>query len=212
MDASQGVEAQTMANVYLALENNLEIITCVNKIDLPNADAEKVMQEVESTIGLDTSNSIKCSAKTGMYISIRLIRIFLKLQKSSDNTSTRKFSIQYHDNVSILYPTLSTSGLGIEDILEAIVHTLPPPVADSTLPLRALIFDSYYDAYRGVVVFFRVVDGEIRKGDKIRFMNSGVEYEVLEVGVMTPVQVKVDVLRCCYSISVMSCAHTISFL
>ena len=85
--------------------------------------------------------------------------------------------------------------MGIEDILEAIVHTLPAPVADSTLPLRALIFDSYYDAYRGVVVFFRVVDGEIRKGDKIRFMNSGVEYEVLEVGVMTPVQVKVDVLR-----------------
>lgn len=75
------------------------------------------------------------------------------------------------------------------------MHTLPAPVADSTLPLRALIFDSYYDAYRGVVVFFRVVDGEVRKGDKIRFMNSGIEYEVLEVGVMTPVQVKVDVLR-----------------
>ena len=89
-----------------------------------------------------------------------------------------------------------TSGLGIEDILEAIVHTLPAPEADSSLPLRALIFDSYYDAYRGVVVFFRVVDGEVRRGDKIRFMNSGVEYDVLEVGVMTPVQVKVDVLRC----------------
>jgi hypothetical protein len=103
---------------------------------------------------------------------------------------------------------LSTSGLGIEDILEAIVHTLPPPVADSTLPLRALIFDSYYDAYRGVVVFFRVVDGEIRKGDKIRFMNSGVEYEVLEVGVMTPVQVKVDVLRYYYLTRVLLFAHS----
>jgi hypothetical protein len=89
----------------------------------------------------------------------------------------------------------SVTGLGIEDILEAIVHTLPAPIADSSLPLRALIFDSYYDAYRGVVVFFRVVDGEVRKGDKIRFLNSGFEYEVLEVGVMTPVQVKVDVLR-----------------
>lgn len=84
-------------------------------------------------------------------------------------------------------------------------------MADSTLPLRALIFDSYYDAYRGVVVFFRVVDGEIRKGDKIRFMNSGVEYEVLEVGVMTPVQVKVDVLRYCYLIAVLSLQCTGSF-
>ena len=100
-----------------------------------------------------------------------------------------------HHNTPSSLPTFSIVGMGIEDILEAIVHTLPAPVADSTLPLRALIFDSYYDAYRGVVVFFRVVDGEIRKGDKIRFMNSGVEYEVLEVGVMTPVQVKVDVLR-----------------
>ena len=97
----------------------------------------------------------------------------------------------------VVLPTLPhvASGLGIEEILEAIVHTLPAPDADASLPLRALIFDSYYDAYRGVVVFFRVVDGEVRRGDKIRFMNSGVEYEVLEVGVMTPVQVKVDVLR-----------------
>ena len=97
----------------------------------------------------------------------------------------------------VVLPTLPhvVLGLGIEEILEAIVHTLPAPDADASLPLRALIFDSYYDAYRGVVVFFRVVDGEVRRGDKIRFMNSGVEYEVLEVGVMTPVQVKVDVLR-----------------
>eukprot|EP01039_Chlorochromonas_danica_P005249 gene5249-5782_t len=150
VDASQGVEAQTMANVYLALENNLEIIPCINKIDLPAADPDKVSAEVENTIGLDCSEAIHCSAKTG---------------------------------------------LGIEDILEAIVHRLPSPPADPTLPLRALIFDSYYDSYRGVVVFFRVVDGEVRKGDKIRFMNSGMEYEVLEVGVMTPQQIKVDVLR-----------------
>jgi GTP-binding protein LepA len=87
------------------------------------------------------------------------------------------------------------TGMGVEDILEAIVHRLPAPVADCTKPLRALIFDSYFDNYRGVIVFFRVMDGEIRKGDKIRFYNSAVEYEVLEVGVMTPVQVKVDVLR-----------------
>ncbi len=150
VDASQGVEAQTMANVYLALDNNLEIIPCINKIDLPAADPDKVREEVENTIGLDCSNAVKCSAKTG---------------------------------------------IGIEEILESIVHRLPSPTGDITKPLRALIFDSYYDSYRGVVVFFRVVDGEIKKGDKIRFMNSGTEYEVLEVGVMTPSQVKVDVLR-----------------
>jgi len=150
VDASQGVEAQTMANVYLALDNNLEIIPVINKIDLPAADPSKVIEEVENTIGLDCSNALRCSAKTG---------------------------------------------LGVEDILESIVVNLPAPQSDSTLPLRALIFDSYYDSYRGVVVFFRVVDGEVKKGDKVRFMNSGMEYEVLEVGYMTPSQVRVDVLR-----------------
>ena len=150
VDASQGVEAQTMANVYLALDNNLEIIPVINKIDLPSADPSKVIEEVENTIGLDCSNALRCSAKTG---------------------------------------------LGIDEILESIVANLPPPNADKDRSLRALIFDSYYDAYRGVVVFFRVVDGEVRKGDKVRFMNSGMEYEVLEVGVMTPSQVRVDVLR-----------------
>jgi GTP-binding protein LepA len=150
VDASQGVEAQTMANAYLAVENNLEIIPVINKIDLPAADPEKVMQEVESTVGLDCTGAIRASAKMG---------------------------------------------LGIEDILEAIVLKLPSPKADLSKKLRALIFDSYYDAYRGVVVFFRVIDGEIKKGDKVRFMASGMEYEVLEVGVMTPAQVKVDVLR-----------------
>jgi GTP-binding protein LepA len=152
VDASQGVEAQTMANVYLALDNNLEIIPVINKIDLPAADPDKVMLEVENTIGLDCTGAIRCSAKTGV---------------------------------------------GIEDILESIVTNLPPPreEGDETKPLRALIFDSYYDSYRGVVVFFRVVDGQVKKGDKVRFMNSGMEYEVLEVGVMTPTQIKVDVLR-----------------
>lgn len=150
VDASQGVEAQTMANVYLALDNNLEIIPVINKIDLPAADPSKVIEEVENTIGLDCTNALRCSAKTG---------------------------------------------LGIEEILESVVTNLPPPRGSKEKTLRALIFDSYYDSYRGVVVFFRVVDGEVRKGDKVRFMNSGMEYEVLEVGFMTPNQVRVDVLR-----------------
>ncbi len=150
VDASQGVEAQTIANVYLALDNNLKIIPIVNKIDLPAADPDKAIAEIENTIGLDCIDSIRCSAKTG---------------------------------------------LGIEDILETIVQKMPAPDSDRTKPLRALIFDSYYDPYRGVVVFFRVVDGEVKKGDRVRFMNSGMEHEVLEVGVMTPTQVKVDILR-----------------
>jgi GTP-binding protein LepA len=151
VDASQGVEAQTVANVYLALENNLEIFPVINKIDLPAADPIAVKSEIESTIGLDCTDAIAASAKTGV---------------------------------------------GIENILEAVVNRLPPPLnANSSAPLQALIFDSYYDAYRGVVVFFRVVQGSIQRGDKIKFMNSGMEYEVLEVGVMTPTKLKVDVLR-----------------
>lgn len=156
VDAAQGVEAQTLANIYLALDNNLEIIPVVNKIDLPAADPEKVINEVENTIGLDCSNAVLCSAKTGV---------------------------------------------GIEDILESIVQYCPPPTIKNNdlntadTELRALIFDSYYDTYRGVVVFFRVVDGEIRKGAKVRFINSATEYDVLEVGVMTPVERKVEVLR-----------------
>lgn len=139
-----------MANVYLALENSLEIIPVINKIDLPSADPDKVILEVENTIGLDCTHALKCSAKTG---------------------------------------------LGVDEILEAIVHKMPPPSGDCNKPLRALIFDSYYDTFRGVVVFFRVVDGTVKTGDKIRFMNSAMEYEVLEIGVMTPTQVKVDMLR-----------------
>jgi len=150
VDASQGIEAQTLANVYLALENDLEIIPVLNKIDLPAADPDRVAQEIEDTIGLDCTDIVHASAK---------------------------------------------SGIGIDDILESIVRLVPPPVADVDKPFRALIFDSFYDAYRGVIVFFRVVDGQVKKGDKIRFMNSAAEHEVTEVGVMTPQQVVVDELR-----------------
>lgn len=135
----------------MALENDLEIIPVLNKIDLPAADPERVAAEIEETIGLDCSDVIKASAK---------------------------------------------AGIGIEDIMEAIVKKVPPPVVpEPNAPLRALIFDSYYDSYRGVVVFFRVVDGEVKKGDKIRFLASGAEHEVTEVGVMQPVQVPVTSLR-----------------
>ena len=151
VDASQGVEAQTIANVFLAMDNNLEILPVLNKIDLPGADLDATAKEVESTIGLDCSGAIPCSAKMG---------------------------------------------IGIEEILERIVTDLPAPPATIDEPLRALIFDSYYDSYRGVILFFRVVDGQMRKGDKVRFAASGVEYEVIEVGTLAPGKEKpVDVLR-----------------
>mmetsp|Transcript_17149 Transcript_17149/g.28496 ORF Transcript_17149/g.28496 Transcript_17149/m.28496 type:complete len:667 (+) Transcript_17149:118-2118(+) len=150
VDSSQGIEAQTLANVYLALENDLEIIPVLNKIDLPAADPERVREEIETTIGLDASDAVMASAK---------------------------------------------SGIGIEDILESIVAKVPAPPAATGGPFRALIFDSLYDAYRGVIVFFRVVDGQVKKGDKIRFLNSKAEHEVTEVGVMTPKQVPVDSLQ-----------------
>lgn len=149
VDASQGVEAQTLANVYLALENNLEIIPVLNKIDLPGADPERVRAEVEEVVGLDASDAIACSAK---------------------------------------------EGIGIADILEAIIAKVPPPPDTRDRPLRCLIFDSYYDPYRGVIVYFRVVDGEVRKGDSIRFMNSGKQYDVDELGVLSPNQMQVDCL------------------
>lgn len=149
VDASQGVEAQTLANVYLALENNLEIIPVLNKIDLPGADPERVRSEIEEIVGLDCSEAILCSAK---------------------------------------------EGIGIREILESIVAKIPAPQDTSANPLRALIFDSYYDPYRGVVVYFRVVDGTIKKRDKIVFMASGKEYEVDEVGVLSPSQMQVDEL------------------
>lgn len=140
-----------MANVYLALENDLEIIPVLNKIDLPAADPDRVAEEIEDTIGLDCTDIIQASAK---------------------------------------------AGIGIEDILEAIIEKVPPPQEpEPESPLRALIFDSYFDPYRGVVVFFRVVDGEVKKGDKIRFLASGAEHEVTEVGVMQPQQVPVTSLQ-----------------
>lgn len=150
VDASQGVEAQTLANVYLALEHNLEIIPVLNKIDLPGAEPERVKQEIEEVVGLDCSGAILASAK---------------------------------------------EGLGIDEILESIVHLVPPPKDTVSDRLRALIFDSYYDSYRGVIVYFRVMDGTVRKGDRVRLMASGKEYEIDELGVLSPQQVQVDELH-----------------
>ena len=150
VDASQGVEAQTLANVYLALENNLEIIPVLNKIDLPSAEPERVAAEIEEVVGLDCSEAIRASAK---------------------------------------------AGIGINDILESIVKLVPPPQDTLAEPFRALIFDSYYDAYRGVIVYFRVMDGRVKKGDKIRFMASGKEFIIDELGVLSPQQVQVDELH-----------------
>ncbi|NET58626.1 MAG: elongation factor 4 [Symploca sp. SIO2E6] len=150
VDASQGVEAQTLANVYLALEHDLEIIPVLNKIDLPGADPERVITEIEEVIGLDCSGAIRASAK---------------------------------------------EGIGIEEILESIVHLVPPPQDTVEQPLRALIFDSYYDPYRGVIVYFRVVDGTLKQGDRIRLMASGKEYDIDELGVLSPTQVRVEELH-----------------
>ncbi len=150
VDASQGVEAQTLANVYLALENDLEIIPVLNKVDLPGADPERVKAEIEEVIGLDCSNAILASAK---------------------------------------------EGVGIPEILEAITYLVPPPKDTTANPVRALIFDSYYDSYRGVIVYFRVTDGVINKSDRFRLMASGKEYDIDELGVLSPNQVQVDELH-----------------
>jgi GTP-binding protein LepA len=150
VDASQGVEAQTLANVYLAIENNLEIIPVLNKIDLPGAEPERVIGEIEEIIGLDCSGAILASAK---------------------------------------------EGIGVPEILEAIVERVPQPQNTIDEPLRALIFDSYYDSYRGVVVYFRVMDGTLKTGDKVYLMASGKEYEVDELGVLSPTQKPVDQLH-----------------
>jgi GTP-binding protein LepA len=141
VDAAQGVEAQTLANVYLALENNLEIIPVLNKIDLPSADPEGVKKQIEDAIGLDTSEAIMASAK---------------------------------------------ERIGIKEILEAVVKKVPPPKADRSLQLRALIFDSWFDSYQGVVILCRVVDGQVKKGDKIKFMSGSEEFEVLKLGTFSP--------------------------
>ena len=150
VDASQGVEAQTVANVYLALGNNLEIITVVNKIDLPSARPDEVLKEVEDSIGLDTSTAVFCSAKTGQ---------------------------------------------GIDEVLEAIIQHVPHPQGDASSPLRALIIDSWFDSYVGVVVLVRVVDGTIKVGERIKLMATGATYEVTDMGVFTPSAVKRTELR-----------------
>jgi len=141
VDASQGVEAQTLANVYLALDNNLEIVPVLNKIDLPAADPEMAKQEIEDIIGLDAQNAIPCSAK---------------------------------------------EGIGIIEILEAVVARIPPPKQDETQPLKALLFDSWFDNYRGVVVLVRVFEGAIRPGDKLKMWSTGKSYDVLSLGVFDP--------------------------
>lgn len=149
VDAAQGVEAQTLANTYLAIDNNLEILPVINKIDLPSAQPEVVRQEIETDIGIDASNAVLASAK---------------------------------------------SGIGIEAILEQIVTQIPAPVGDVNAPLKALIFDSIYDDYRGVVLSLRIMEGTVKPGDHIRLMNSGTTYEVTEVGVNSPKPIKRDVL------------------
>lgn len=149
IDATQGIEAQTLANVYLALDNDLEIIPVINKIDLPSADPEHVKHEIEDVIGIDASEAVLTSAKTG---------------------------------------------IGIEDVMEAIVAKIPAPEGDAQKPLKALVFDSKFDAYKGVVLYFRVIDGRVRKGMKIRMMATGAEFEVTEVGVFKPNPVIVDEL------------------
>ncbi|MBC1453622.1 elongation factor 4 [Listeria welshimeri] len=141
VDAAQGIEAQTLANVYLALDNDLEILPVINKIDLPAADPERVRAEIEDVIGLDASDAVLASAK---------------------------------------------SGIGIEDILEQIVEKVPEPSGDVNKPLKALIFDSVFDAYRGVIANIRIMDGVIKAGDRIKMMSNGKEFEVTEVGVFSP--------------------------
>src|SRR5690554_3227442 len=149
VDAAQGIEAQTLANVYLAIDNDLEIIPVINKIDLPSADPDKVKEEIENIIGIDASHAILASAK---------------------------------------------EGIGIREILEEVIKQVPAPNGDENAPLQALIFDSVYDAYKGVIPSIRVVNGTIKKGDRIKLMASKAEYEVIEVGIYTPKMTKRDVL------------------
>lgn len=150
VDASQGIEAQTLANTYLAVDSGLEIVPVVNKIDLPSADPEHVKREIEDVIGIDASDAVLCSAKTG---------------------------------------------IGIEDVLEAIVARVPAPQGDAEAPLKALVFDSKFDAYKGVVLYIRIMQGRLRKGMKIRMMATGAEFDVTEVGYFKPGIVNVDELE-----------------
>ncbi len=149
VDASQGVEAQTLANTYLAIENNLELIPVLNKIDLPSAEPDRILEQIENVIGLETDNAVLASAKTGV---------------------------------------------GIDEILEAIVRDIPAPQGSKDAPLKALIFDSWYDSYRGVIALFRVIEGTIKKGTKIKFFNTGREYQVETLGVNLPVPTPINEL------------------
>lgn len=141
VDATQGVEAQTLSNVYLALDHDLEIIPVINKIDLPSADIERAKTEIEEAIGLDATDAVTCSAKTGE---------------------------------------------GVENILEAIVKKIPPPESDSNAPLQALIFDSYFDSYKGAVAHVRLMNGKIKKGDKLKLIATGKEFDCTEIGIFSP--------------------------
>jgi GTP-binding protein LepA len=141
VDAAQGIEAQTLANVYLALDNNLEILPVINKIDLPSAEPERIRQEIEDVIGLDASEAVLASAK---------------------------------------------AGIGIKDILEQVVQKVPAPQGDPDKPLKALIFDSHYDPYKGVIVYLRIIDGTVKPGTKVKFMATGAVHEIVEVGYFNP--------------------------
>jgi GTP-binding protein LepA len=149
VDATQGVEAQTLANAHIAINNGLDIIPIINKIDLPSADVERSKEMIEQTIGLDATDALPISAKTG---------------------------------------------LGVEAVLEAVVHRLPPPSGDAEAPLQALIFDSWFDSYRGVIVLTRVINGRLKRGEKIRLMSNGRTFEVESIGVQTPKPVAVQEL------------------
>jgi GTP-binding protein LepA len=149
VDASQGVEAQTLANVYLAIENNLEVFTVLNKVDLPSAEPERIKQEIEDIIGLDAHDAVLASAK---------------------------------------------EGIGTEEILEQIVRKIPPPVGDYAKPLKALLFDSWYDQYQGVIILVRILDGSVKRNDKIQVMSSGRTFDVLKVGVFSPAMFEVTSL------------------
>ncbi len=151
VDSTQGVEAQTLANVYLAIDQGLEVVPVLNKVDLPSSDLEKTKQEIEQIIGLDTSDAIGCSGKTGV---------------------------------------------GVPAILEQIVAKIPAPKGDPDAPFRALIFDTWYDTYRGAMVMFRVVDGCVKKGDVVKFMATKTQYEVTELGTFTPFSTSLEEVNC----------------
>src|ERR1051325_4922084 len=149
VDATQGVEAQTLANSYLAINNNLAILPVINKVDLPTAEPERVREQIENVIGLDAHDAVLASAKVG---------------------------------------------IGVEEILEKIITHIPPPKGEADAPLRALLFDSWYDSYRGVMCLVRIIDGEMRRGMKIKFMSTGREYEITEMGTYTPKPKAIDSL------------------